>query len=71
MGTETTASLVEKMRCWCKENGVTQTELGVRLGISPQGVTEIFKGRNQPTGTQVLLMQEMLNSRPKKRKEKA
>jgi transcriptional regulator with XRE-family HTH domain len=69
MGTETTATLVEKMKRWCKENDVTQTELGVRLGMSPQGVTEIFKGRNKPTGEQVLLMLEMLNSGPKKRKK--
>jgi hypothetical protein len=31
-----------------------------RLGITPQGMTEIFKGRNNPTGEQVLVMLELL-----------
>jgi transcriptional regulator with XRE-family HTH domain len=67
MGSETITTLVEKIRHWCKANGVSQVELANRLGITPQGVTEIFKGRNRPTGVQVLLMQAILNEKPKKR----
>jgi len=33
------------------------------LGISPQGMTEIFKGRSQPTGEQVLVMLELMKAR--------
>ena len=33
------------------------------LGITPQGITEIFKGRNQPTGEQVLVMLELMKAR--------
>jgi transcriptional regulator with XRE-family HTH domain len=67
MGSETITTLVEKIRHWCKANGVSQVELANRLGITPQGVTETFKGRNKPTGVQVLLMQDMLSARSGKR----
>jgi hypothetical protein len=40
-----------------------KTELAGMLGITPQGVTEIFKGRNQPTGEQVLVMLELMKAR--------
>jgi hypothetical protein len=33
------------------------------LGITPQGITEIFKGRNNPTGEQVLVMSELMEAR--------
>jgi plasmid maintenance system antidote protein VapI len=38
-------------------------ELAEKLGIKPKGITEIFKGRNQPTGEQVLVMLELLKRR--------
>ena len=44
------ALLVSQMREWAKTHNVKNTELAGMLGISPQGMTEIFKGRNQPTG---------------------
>jgi hypothetical protein len=41
---------------WAKTHNVKNTEPAGMLVITPQGVTEIFKGRNQPTGEQVLVM---------------
>ena len=51
------------MRKWAKTHNVKNTELAEMLGITPQGMTEIFKGRNQPTGEQVLLMLELMKAR--------
>jgi len=36
------------------------------IGVTPQGMTEIFKRRNKPTGEQVLVMLELMD-RLKKR----
>ena len=46
-----------------KTHNVKNTELAGMLGITPQGVTEIYKGRNQPTGEQVLVMLELMKAR--------
>jgi len=46
-----------------KNHNVKHKELAEKLGIAPQGMTEIFKGRNQPTGEQVLVMLELLKAR--------
>ena len=35
---------------WAKTHNVKNTEPAEMVVITPQGVTEIFKGRNQPTG---------------------
>jgi hypothetical protein len=48
---------------WAKTHNVKNTELAGMLGITPQGVTGNFKGRNQPTGEQVLVMQELMTAR--------
>ena len=57
------ALLVSQMREWAKTHNVKNTELAGMLGITPQGVTEIFKARNQPTGEQVLVMLELTKAR--------
>jgi plasmid maintenance system antidote protein VapI len=51
------------MREWAKTHKVKNKELAEMLGIKPQGMTEIFKGRNQPTSEQVLVMLELMNAR--------
>jgi hypothetical protein len=53
------ALLVSQMREWAKTHNVKNTELAGMLGLTPQGVTEIFRGRNQPTGEQVLRSREL------------
>jgi plasmid maintenance system antidote protein VapI len=67
MSPERTERLVEEMRLWCEKHGVRHKDLAELLGISPQGVTEIFKGRNQPTGEQALQMIELLKTKPRKK----
>jgi plasmid maintenance system antidote protein VapI len=57
------ALLVSQMREWAKTHKVKNTELAGMLGITPQGITEIFKGRNQSTDEQVLVMQELMKAR--------
>jgi plasmid maintenance system antidote protein VapI len=57
------ALLVSQMRECAKAHNVKSKDLAEMLGISPQGTTEIFKGRNQPTGEQVLVMLELMKAR--------
>ena len=57
------ALLVSQMGEWAKTDNVKNTEPAGMLVITPQGVTEIFKGRNQPTGEQVLVMLELMKAR--------
>lgn len=59
-----TEHLVKQMQAWCKKHNVKHKELAAMLGITPQGMTEIFKGRNQPTGEQALAMIEFLKGGP-------
>jgi plasmid maintenance system antidote protein VapI len=46
-----------------KDHKVKIKELAEILGIKLQGITEIFSGRNQPTGEQVLVMLELMKTR--------
>lgn len=66
MAPRRTERLVNQMRAWCKTHNVKHKELAAMLGITPQGITEIFKGRNQPTGEQALAMMELLKRGPPK-----
>ena len=54
---------VSQMREWAKTHNVKHKDLAEMLGIKPQDTTEIFKGRNQPTGEQVLVMLELMKAR--------
>jgi predicted XRE-type DNA-binding protein len=57
---ERTDRLVTEMQKWAKAQKLKNKELAEILGITPQGMTEIFKGRNQPTGEQALAMLELM-----------
>jgi hypothetical protein len=57
------ALLVSQMREWAKAHNVKNTKLEGMPGIIPHDITEIFNGRNQPTGEQVLVMQELIKAR--------
>jgi predicted XRE-type DNA-binding protein len=57
------ALLVSQMGEWAKANNVKSKDLAEMFGITAQGMTEIFKGRNQPTGEQVLVMLELMKAR--------
>jgi transcriptional regulator with XRE-family HTH domain len=60
MAPERTDRFLEELKTWTQRQGMTQVELGSKLGVSPQHVTEWFKGRKFPTGEQVLAMQELM-----------
>jgi plasmid maintenance system antidote protein VapI len=57
---ERTERLVSEMQKWAKAHKVKHKELAEYLGVTPNGITEIFKGRNQPTGEQALAMLELM-----------
>lgn len=58
---ERTERLVSEVREWTKAHNIKTKEIAEWLEMTPQGVTEIFGGRNQPTGEQALAMLELLN----------
>jgi transcriptional regulator with XRE-family HTH domain len=58
--------LVVEMKAWIERNHIAQKDLAVLLGMTPQGITEIFSGRNRPTADQVLRMLEIMAKEKRK-----
>jgi transcriptional regulator with XRE-family HTH domain len=65
------SDLVADMKFWCRHNKVTQTNLAELLNVTPQAVTEIFKGRNKPSGETVLLMLDVLTNHNRRKRRKS
>jgi len=53
------APIIE-LRAWYENHDLKHKDLARSLNISPQQLAELFSGRNQPTGTQVLAIVEFL-----------
>ena len=60
-----TDQLVKQLRQWYETHAMPQKALALTLGFTPQGLSEIFAGRNRPTGEQTLRMLEFLNENMK------
>jgi predicted XRE-type DNA-binding protein len=69
MSPERTRRLLEQVEHWCEAHNVKQKELAGLLHISPQRLNDMMTGRRntQPTGEQVLQMQELLKTKPRKK----
>jgi plasmid maintenance system antidote protein VapI len=70
MAPERTDRLIREVQQWCKTHRVKHKDLAVILGMTPQGVTEMFKGRANPTGEQALHLQELLRTKPAAMKDR-
>jgi DNA-binding transcriptional regulator YiaG len=68
MSPETTSKLIADLKAWRDTHRVKQVELASMLGVSPQAVTEWFKGRSHPSGKLVLVILELLKRKPEPRK---
>ena len=53
------APIIE-LRAWYENHALKHKDLARSLNLSPQQLSELFSGRNQPTGTQVLAILEFL-----------
>jgi transcriptional regulator with XRE-family HTH domain len=62
MSPDLTRELVTTLRAWYESSDVSQKNLARKLYLSPQQLSEIFAGRNRPTGDQVLRIQEFLRT---------
>src|SRR5271165_1850710 len=62
MSPDLTRELVIDLRAWYEESDVSQKNLARKLYLTPQQLSEIFAGRNRPTGDQVLRIQEFLRT---------
>jgi transcriptional regulator with XRE-family HTH domain len=60
-----TEGLVKALRVWYDGHDILQKDLAALLGLSPQGLAEVFAGRNKPTGEQALQMVEILKDESK------
>jgi len=60
MSPRRTKRLIKDIKAWLKATNTKQIVLAKKLGISPQGLTNILKGRAEPTGEQALAMLEHL-----------
>ena len=63
-----TRRLIAEVEAWRKANGILQKDLAASLGISPQQLNNIVKGRTDPTGEQTLQLLEMIRTKPVKKK---
>jgi transcriptional regulator with XRE-family HTH domain len=62
MSLDLTRELIIDLRAWYEDHDVSQKNLARKLYLSPQQLSEIFAGRNRPTGDQVLRIQEFLRT---------
>src|ERR1700722_20011380 len=63
MAPDLTKELVTELRAWYEDQrDLSQKNLARKLYLSPQQLSEIFAGRNRPTGEQVLRIQEFLRT---------
>jgi transcriptional regulator with XRE-family HTH domain len=63
MQSDLTRELVTDLRAWYEDQrDLSQKNLARKLYLSPQQLSEIFAGRNRPTGDQVLRIQEFLQT---------
>src|ERR1700732_3930953 len=53
---------IMELRAWFESHSLKHKHLAQSLNISPQQLAELFSGRNQPTGTQVLAIIEFLRT---------
>ena len=60
MQLERTARLVKRLKAYCEENEILQKTLASQLGLSPQGIFEIFKGNNSPSAETALHIIEII-----------
>ena len=69
MSPERTRRLLAEVKAWCKTHHVLQKDLAVILGVSPQRLNDILTGRRgcEPTGEQVLQLQELMKTKPKQK----
>jgi hypothetical protein len=61
MQSDLTRALVTDLRAWYEDQrDLSQKSLARKLYLTPQQLSELFAGRNRPTGEQVLRIQEFL-----------
>jgi transcriptional regulator with XRE-family HTH domain len=53
-------NLLNELRQWCTQQHGRQSEVARVLGVFPQAVSDWFLDKKQPTGEQVLAIQEFL-----------
>jgi DNA-binding transcriptional regulator YdaS (Cro superfamily) len=61
-----TEKLLNALKDWCAEKYGRQSEIARLLSVSPQQLTDWFKGRTQLTGEQALAIQEFMRHRRRK-----
>lgn len=64
-----TKKLLNELEAWCNARGYgSRTEVARAIGVKRQAVTDWFAERQEPTGEQVLAIQEFLRKQERKGK---
>jgi predicted XRE-type DNA-binding protein len=66
---ELTNKLVNELRRWCAKERGRQVSVSRLLGISAQGVSNLLAGRQELTGEQALVVQQLLKTQGKSTKK--
>ena len=59
--------LLDELQQWCAQEWGRQSEVARMLGVFPQAVSDWFLGKKQPTGEQVLAIQEFLRAQRRRK----
>jgi len=63
-----TTKFLAEVKRWLKKSGIKQTDLAEILGVSPQLITDWFKGRKFPVAEETLHLQELMRNPAKSQK---
>jgi predicted XRE-type DNA-binding protein len=67
MSPRRTKKLVRDVLAWLETTGTKQVAVAKTLNVTPQGLTNILKGRAEPTGEQALALQELIRRQPREK----
>jgi hypothetical protein len=68
MPPERTRRLVAQVEAWLQLNHTKQKDLAAMLYMTPQQLNDILKHRTNPTSEQTLHLQEIIKSKPERRR---
>ena len=69
MSPERTRRLIAEVEGWRRADRIKQKDLAATLGMTPQQLNDVLKDRTQPTGEQVLHLQEIIRTKPHRREK--
>lgn len=60
-------TIVEELRSWCEERGVSQSSLAMEIGVSVSHLNQVINGRARPSAELTQRIAEVLERRKTRR----